>query len=127
MADFVHLHRYSEYSLLNGACRIKELVNKIKSLEQSAVAITDRGVLFGAVEFYKECEKQGIKPIIGCEMPTGEVLLCKDNEGYQNLVKIVSNVNNETVRDVDTIPLYEKYKNGLIALSGGIKGDMTVG
>ncbi|MBR2151717.1 MAG: DNA polymerase III subunit alpha [Clostridia bacterium] len=124
MADFVHLHLYSEYSLLNGACRIKELVNKVKSLEQSAVAITDRGVLFGAVEFYKECEKQGVKPIIGCEMPTGEVLLCKDNEGYHNLVKIVSEVNNETVKDIDTIPLYEKYKKGIIVLSGGIEGEI---
>jgi len=124
MADFVHLHLYSEYSLLNGSCRIKELVNKIKSLEQPAVAITDRGVLFGAVEFYKECEKQGVKPIIGCEIPTGEVLLCKNNEGYQNLVKIVSEINNEKVKDIDELSLLQKYNNGIIALSGGINGEI---
>ena len=123
MADFAHLHLYSEYSLLTGACRIKELVNKVKGLGQTAVAITDREVLFGAVEFYKECEKKGIKPIIGCEMPAGEVLLCKDNEGYQNLVKIVSEVNNENNRDLDMVNLFEKYNKGIIALSGGIKGE----
>ncbi len=124
MADFTHLHVYSEYSLLNGACRIKDLINKVKSLGQTAVAITDRGVLFGAVEFYKECVNQGIKPIIGCEIPNGEVLLCKDNEGYQNLVKIVSEINNENNRNVDTLNLYKRYNEGLIALSGGIKGEV---
>ncbi len=124
MADFVHLHLYSEYSLLKGACRIKELVNKVKGLGQTAVAITDCGVLFGAIEFYKECEKQGIKPIIGCEMPSGEVLLCKNNEGYQNLVKIVSEINNECVRDIDILSVIEKYNKGIIALSGGLNGEI---
>ena len=66
--DFVHLHVHTEYSLLDGANRIKDLVKKVKDLGMKAVAITDHGVMYGAVEFYKECKKNGIKPIIGCEV-----------------------------------------------------------
>ena len=66
--DFVHLHVHTEYSLLDGANRIKDLVAKVKDLGMSACAITDHGVMYGAIEFYKECKKQGIKPIIGCEV-----------------------------------------------------------
>ena len=68
MTDFVHLHVHSEYSLLDGACRIRELVSRAKEMGQKAVAITDHGVMYGAVDFYKECRAQGIKPIIGCEV-----------------------------------------------------------
>ena len=69
MADpFVHLHVHTEYSLLDGACRIKEYVSHIKEMGQSAAAITDHGVMYGVIDFYKECKKQGIKPIIGCEV-----------------------------------------------------------
>ena len=68
MTDFVHLHLHTEYSLLDGACRIKELIAAAKELGQSAVAITDHGVMFGAVDFYKAAKAEGIKPIIGCEV-----------------------------------------------------------
>ena len=68
MADFVHLHLHTEYSLLDGACRINELVGYIETLGQKAVAITDHGCMYGAVEFYKACKAKGIKPIIGCEV-----------------------------------------------------------
>ena len=68
MTDFVHLHIHSEYSLLDGACRIKGLVQRAKALGQSAVAITDHGVMYGVSDFYKECKKAGIRPIIGCEV-----------------------------------------------------------
>ena len=67
MTDFVHLHVHSEYSLLDGACRIKSLVARAKELGQRAVAITDHGVMFGVIDFYKEAKAQGIKPIVGCE------------------------------------------------------------
>lgn len=68
MIDFVHLHVHSEYSLLDGACRIKELVSHVKNMGQTACAVTDHGNMFAAVEFYNECKAQGIKPIIGCEV-----------------------------------------------------------
>ncbi|HKM32890.1 MAG TPA: PHP domain-containing protein, partial [Oscillospiraceae bacterium] len=102
MPDFVHLHLHTEYSLLDGACRINRLVDHVKKLGQKAVAITDHGCMYGVVEFYNACKKGGIKPIIGCEVyvaprsrfdkvhkldtsPYHLVLLCKNNEGYQNL------------------------------------------
>ncbi|MBQ5649367.1 MAG: PHP domain-containing protein, partial [Clostridia bacterium] len=68
MHDFVHLHLHSEYSLLDGACRIKDIPRRAKELGQSACAITDHGALFGAVAFYRACKAEGIKPIIGCEV-----------------------------------------------------------
>ena len=67
-SDFVNLHVHSEYSLLDGACRIKNLIQRVKELGQTAVAVTDHGNMYGAVEFYKEAKKEGIKPIIGCEV-----------------------------------------------------------
>ena len=66
--DFVHLHLHTEYSLLDGECRISKLASEVKKRGQTAVAITDHGEMFGVVDFYKECKKEGIKPIIGCEM-----------------------------------------------------------
>ena len=104
---FTHLHVHTEYSLLDGAARIKELVRRVKELGMDSVAITDHGVMFGVIDFYKECKKQGIKPIIGCEVYTAKrgmldkeadkdkhqghlVLLAKNEQGYQNLIKIVS-------------------------------------
>ena len=143
MTDFVHLHVHSEYSLLDGACRIKELVSRAKELGQSAVAITDHGVMYGAVDFYKECRAQGVKPIIGCEVYVAPrsrfdkehaldsnyyhlILLCENDEGYHNLMKLVSvgftegfyvkpRVDEETLR---------KYSRGLICLSGCIAGEI---
>ena len=68
MTDFTHLHLHTEYSLLDGACRIGEVVSLAKNLGMNSLAITDHGVLYGAVAFYKECKAQGVKPIIGCEV-----------------------------------------------------------
>ena len=104
---FTHLHLHTEYSLLDGCCRINKLIDAVAARGQSAVAITDHGVMYGAIDFYKAAKKKGIKPIIGCEVyvapksrfdkqkqPDGNyshlVLLCENNEGYQNLIKLVS-------------------------------------
>ena len=104
---YVHLHVHSEYSLLDGACRIEQLVSRAKELGQSAVAITDHGVMYGAVAFYKACRAAGVKPVIGCEVYVaprtrfdkehgvdGEythlILLCENETGYKNLCYLVS-------------------------------------
>lgn len=140
---FVHLHLHSEYSLLDGACRLKQLVARAKELGQDAVAVTDHGCMYAAVEFYNEAIAQGIKPIIGCEVyvaprtrfdkihgqdnkPYHLVLLCKNNAGYQNLIKLVSYGYTEGFYNkprVD-IELLEKYHEGLIALSGCLAGEI---
>ncbi|MBQ8759615.1 MAG: PHP domain-containing protein, partial [Clostridia bacterium] len=100
--SFVHLHVHTEYSLLDGACRIKDVVKKAKECGMPALAVTDHGVMYGAVEFYKACRDNGVKPIIGCEVyvaPSSRhgrdksldsrynhlVLLCKNETGYKNL------------------------------------------
>ena len=105
--DFVHLHVHTEYSLLDGACRIKELIEAAASMGQKAIAITDHGVMYGAVEFYEKAKEKGIKAIIGCEVYVASrsrfdkdkvldsryshlVLLCKNEVGYKNLINIVS-------------------------------------
>ncbi|MDO5125699.1 MAG: DNA polymerase III subunit alpha [Ruminococcus sp.] len=143
MTDFVHLHVHSEYSLLDGACRIKELVSRVKSMGQTACAVTDHGNMFAAVEFYNECKAQGIKPIIGCEVyvaprtrfdkvnkidtsPYHLVLLCKNNIGYQNLIKMVSMGYTEGFynRPRIDIQLLEKYHDGLICLSACLAGEI---
>ncbi|MGN1303929.1 MAG: DNA polymerase III subunit alpha [Oscillospiraceae bacterium] len=143
MDNFVNLHLHSEYSLLDGACRIKDLVARAKELGQSAVAVTDHGNLYAAVEFYNAAKAQGIKPIIGCEVyvaprsrfdklsgidgkPFHLVLLCESNEGYHNLAKLVSigyteGFYNKPRVDVETL---RKYSKGLIALSGCIAGEL---
>ena len=141
--SFVHLHLHSEYSLLDGACRIKQLVSRAKELGQSAVAVTDHGNMYAAVEFYNEAIAQGIKPIIGCEVyvaprtrfdkihgqdskPYHLVLLCKNNQGYQNLIKMVSYSYTEgfyTKPRVD-IQLLREYHEGIIALSGCLAGEI---
>ena len=106
MGQFVHLHVHTEYSLLDGACRLSRLVQRAKELGQTALAITDHGVLYGAVEFYELCKASDIKPIIGCEVyvahgsrldrnrhnegPYHLTLLCKNNDGYRNLCRLVS-------------------------------------
>ena len=139
--DFVHLHVHTEYSLLDGANRIKDLVARVKELGMKAIAITDHGVMYGAIEFYKECKKQGIKPIIGCEMyvaprtrfdkepniderPGHLVLLAKDNEGYQNLIKLVSIAFTEGFYYKPRIDMevLKKYSKGLIASSACLAG-----
>ena len=140
---FVHLHVHSEYSLLDGACRIKGLCSRAKELGQTAVAVTDHGVMYGAVEFYKEAQKQGVRPIIGCEVYVAArgrkdkenafdreynhlVLLCENNEGYQNLIKMVSAAHLEGfyVKPRVDRELLEKYHGGLIALSACLAGEV---
>ena len=105
--SFVHLHLHTEFSLLDGACRIKKLVKQVKELGQSAVAITDHGVMYGVIDFYRACKAEGIKPIIGCEVYVAPrtrfdkvhefdsearhlILLCRDEQGYRNLSYMVS-------------------------------------
>lgn len=143
MTDFVHLHVHTEYSLLDGACRIKGLVSRVKELGQKAVAITDHGVMYGCVDFYNECVEQGIKPIIGCEVyvaqnsrfdkatkadmsPYHLILLCRDNRGYQNLIKLVSDAfvtgfYNKPRCDLETL---KKYSGGLICMSACLSGEI---
>ena len=103
---FTHLHVHTEYSLLDGACRISRIAQAAKEKGQTALAITDHGVMYGAVDFYRACIKEGVKPIIGCEVYVAPksrfdktsvyqkyyhmVLLCENNTGYQNLIKLVS-------------------------------------
>ena len=104
--QFVHLHVHTEYSLLDGACRIDRMFDRLKELGQTAIAITDHGVMYGCVDFYKAAKKAGVKPIIGCEVYVATrsrfdkvnridganhlVLLCKNETGYKNLIKLVS-------------------------------------
>ena len=143
MGNFVHLHVHTEYSLLDGANRIKDLIQRVKELGMDSVAITDHGVMYGVVEFYKEAVKNGIKPILGCEVYTAKrgmkdkqpgidsnyghlVLLAKNQIGYKNLMKIVSLGFTEGYYykprvDYETL---EKYSEGIIALSACLSGDI---
>ncbi len=142
MGDFVHLHLHSEYSLLDGACRISEIPARAAECGQSAVAITDHGAMFGAVSFYLECKKAGIKPIIGCEVyvaPNSRfekssaeseknynhlVLLCKNEIGYKNLIYLVSMGYTEgffSKPRIDT-ELLRSHSEGLVALSACLAG-----
>ena len=141
MADFVHLHLHSEYSLLDGACRISDIPAMAKKMGHSAVAITDHGVLYGAVAFCEACRKEGIKPIVGCEVYVAPrsrhlkegkgdqsghhlVLLVKDRIGYRNLCRMVSRSFTEGFYSKPRVDLelLEEYHEGLIALSGCIGG-----
>ncbi len=143
MTDFVHLHLHTEYSLLDGACRISDVVAQAKALGQRALAVTDHGVMYGAVDFYKACKKEGIKPIIGCEIymaPNGRkdkqyeldgkyshlILLAKNEIGYHNLIKIVSRGFTEGFyyKPRADFELLEQYSEGLICLSGCIAGSV---
>ena len=142
MDPFVHLHTHTEYSLFDGISRIPDLVAHVKEMGQTAIAITDHGSMYGAVYLYNECQKQGIKPIIGCEIyitqnsrfqvPPGReklyhlILLAENNEGYHNLVKICSRAwtegfHNKPRADHD---LLRKYHKGLIALSACVGGEL---
>ncbi|MCR5110122.1 MAG: DNA polymerase III subunit alpha [Ruminococcus sp.] len=142
-SDFVNLHLHTEYSLLDGACRIKPLMGHIRELGQTAVAITDHGNMYGAVEFWNEAKKAGIKPIIGCEVyvarrtrhdrehildssPYHLILLCENNEGYRNLVKLVSLASIEGFynRPRVDVELLQKYHSGLICLSACLAGEI---
>ena len=141
VGDFVHLHMHTEYSLLDGANRIKELVKKIKELDMNAVAITDHGNMFGVIELYKECKANGVKPIIGMEAyvaprsrlekegkidsePNHLILLAMNNTGYKNLIKLCSIGYTEGFYYKPRIDLevLEKYNEGIIVLSACLAG-----
>ena len=141
MDDFVHLHIHSEFSLLDGANRIKDLPVRAKELGMKAIAITDHGVMYGVIDFYKACKKEGIKPIIGCEVYVAPrsrfdkepnidnhyyhlILLAKNNQGYKNLSKLVSLgfVDGYYYKPRIDLEILEKYKDGLIVLSGCLAG-----
>lgn len=143
MADFVHLHVHSEYSLLDGACRIGDLVEAAAEAGQSAVALTDHGVMYGAIQFYQAAKKKGIKPIIGCEVyvaPRGRadkvreldgdyhhlILLCENEQGYRNLCRMVSLGFTEGfyVKPRVDRELLGQYHEGLIALSACLAGSV---
>ncbi len=140
---FVHLHNHSEYSLLDGACRIKDMVARAVELGMPAIAITDHGVLYGVIDFYREARKQGIKPIIGCEVYVAPrsrldkeprrddnqyhlVLLCKNKEGYQNLVQLVSRSYIEGFYYKPRVDreLLSQYSTGLVAMSACVAGEI---
>ena len=144
MPEFVHLHVHSEFSLLDGANRIKDLPVRAKELGMKAMAITDHGVMFGVIDFYRACLANGIKPIIGCEVYVAPrkrtdkdpnldskynhlILLAKDNEGYKNLTKIVSIGFTEGFYYKPRIDkeILEKYHEGLICCSACLAGEVS--
>ena len=139
--SFVHLHVHTEYSLLDGACRIDGMMDRVKELGQTAVAITDHGVMYGCIDFYKAAKAAGVKPIIGCEVyvarrrmedrvhgldndPYHLVLLCKDRTGYENLCKLVSEafIRGFYGKPRVDIELLRQHHEGLIALSACLAG-----
>ncbi|MDI3533855.1 MAG: polymerase subunit alpha [Thermosediminibacterales bacterium] len=141
MATFTHLHVHTEYSLLDGTARIKDLVLKAKTLGMDSLAITDHGVMYGVVDFYKACKKHNIKPILGCEVYVSKrsrkdrvpniddtfyhlVLLAKNSKGYKNLMKLCSLGFTEGFyyKPRIDVELLEKYSKGLISLSGCMAG-----
>ena len=145
MPDFVHLHIHSEYSLLDGMCRVKDIPKIAKELGMKAIALTDHGVMFGSALFYQACQKEGIKAIIGCEVyvaPNSRfdkdfsrdddkynhlILLVKDKDGYQNLIKLVSIGFTEGFYSKPRIDkeVLEKYSKGLVCLSGCLAGEVS--
>ena len=144
MSKFVHLHIHSEFSLLDGANRIKDLPVRAKELGMDAIALTDHGVMYGAIDFYKACKKEGIKPIIGCEVYVALrsrfdkepgvdnkyyhlILLAKNNEGYKNLSKLVSLgfVDGYYYKPRIDREILEKYHEGLICLSACLAGEIN--
>ena len=140
---FVHLHVHTEYSLLDGACRIGKLIDRVKELGQNAVAITDHGVMYGVIDFYRAAKAQGIKPIIGCEVyvaprgmedkvhgmdndPRHLVLLCENEIGYRNLSYMVSMafLKGFYVKPRIDMELLREHSEGLIALSACLAGEI---
>ncbi|ORX23199.1 DNA polymerase III subunit alpha [Thermoanaerobacterium sp. PSU-2] len=140
---FVHLHVHSEYSLLDGSCRIKELIKRTKELGMNSIAITDHGVMYGAIDFYKEAVSYGVKPIIGCEIYVSPrslydkeygidnvnyhlILLCKNMTGYENLMKIVSKASIDGFYYKPRVDhqYLKEHSEGLIALSSCLGGEI---
>jgi DNA polymerase-3 subunit alpha len=143
-SDFVHLHLHTEYSLLDGACRISDVVDKAHACKMPAVAVTDHGNMYGAIEFYKTAQERGLKPIIGCEtyIAPGSrlekksanardaayhlVLLAKDEVGYKNLVQLVSSAHLDGFYYKPRIDkeILAKHSQGLIGLTSCLKGEV---
>jgi len=144
-AEFVHLHLHTEYSLLDGACRMDKLMERAEELKFGAMAITDHGVMFGAVDFYKSALEKGIKPIIGCEVyvaPGSRLekkssnggrdvyhhlgLLARDQTGYKNLVRLVTQANLEGYYYKPRIDkeILAANSEGLIAMSGCLASEV---
>ncbi len=139
--SFTHLHLHTEYSLLDGACRIPKLVERIKALGMTSCAITDHGVMYGCIDFYSAMKDAGIKPIIGCEVYVCRdrldksaanreyshlILLCENNTGYQNLMKLVSEgfLTGYYYRPRIDYNLIRQHSQGLICLSACLSGDL---
>ena len=141
--NFTHLHVHTEYSLLDGCCRIDKLLDRAAELGQKSLAITDHGVMYGVIDFYKKAQKRGIKAIIGCEVyvaPSSRfekqkskesayshlVLLCENNKGYKNLIKLVSCGFTEGFYSKPRVDreLLEKHHEGIIALSACLAGEI---
>ena len=139
--SFTHLHLHTEYSLLDGACRIPKLVERIKALGMTSCAITDHGVMYGCIDFYSAMKDAGIKPIIGCEVYVCRdrldksaanreyshlILLCENNTGYQNLMKLVSEgfLTGYYYRPRIDYNLIRQHSEGLICLSACLSGDL---
>src|SRR6187399_705589 len=146
MSDFVHLHLHTEFSLLDGACRIGELLDRAAELKMPALAVTEHGNMFSAVIFHDEAKKRGVKPILGCEVyvapgdrrdrsgTPGEtanhlVLLSETNEGFHNLIKLVSAGYTEGFYYKPRIDkaLLAEHSKGLIGLSSCLKGEVAEG
>src|SRR5438105_2875130 len=145
-ADFVHLHLHTEYSLLDGACRLDRLMDKARELKFPALAITDHGVLYGAIDFYQTARKEGIKPIIGCEVYVAPgsrfekkslgngsrdtnnhlLLLAKDETGYKNLIKLTTAAHLEGFYYKPRIDkeILAAHHEGIIALSGCLASEI---
>ncbi len=142
-ADFVHLHLHTQYSLLDGAIRIPHLISRVKEYKMPAVAVTDHGNLFGAMEFYSQVKSSGIKPIIGCEVyvapgsrfeqsKVGQIayyhliLLCENEKGYRNLCKLVTKGYQEGFyyKPRIDLELIEQYHEGLVCLSSCLSGEV---
>ncbi|MGA1795508.1 MAG: DNA polymerase III subunit alpha [bacterium] len=144
MSGFVHLHNHTSYSLLDGACRIDQMLDQARSFGMDSLAITDHGAMFGVIEFYREAKKRGIKPIIGCEMYMAPgsrfdksshsihdaachlLLLAENNEGYYNLVRLVSAgyLEGFYYRPRIDKEILARYSTGLIGMSACLKGEI---
>ena len=143
--SFTHLHLHTEYSLLDGACRIEQLMDEVQRIGQTSVAVTDHGVMYGVIDFYRACKAEGVKPIIGCEVyvaPQGRtrfdkvhefdsesrhlVLLCKNETGYRNLSYMVSQAFTEGfyIKPRIDMELLRQHSEGLIALSACLAGEI---
>src|SRR5215468_3265706 len=142
-SQFVHLHLHTDYSMLDGACEVSKLIKRVKALDMPAVAMTDHGNIFGAVEFVNAAKDEGVKPILGCELyickkedhrasPEGDtynhlIVLAENDEGYRNLVKIASEASLHGFYYKPRISknFLAEHSRGLIGLSGCLKGEVA--